>query len=323
MAKMHLTTIAASLALAATTASAGVFADFDADRNSRFIGGNANSSGEFLLAGYDLSGLATSNNGGILISDRHVLTAAHRPSGAYTFVGSDGVSRTYRAARNTVVQTLVDGSLRDSDILIATLDDDNNAGNGEGTGGVSEFIAPMPLLQATAADLNGRIQFVFDQNERVGRNRIVSRIIAEGETEESDLLVVMDDSGNRPTFATAYDFDTTANGGQGGLGGDEIGLVAGDSGHGSLFINDDGVLALLGSHYGVSELVDANTPVDEIPNYFSFSSLAGVDQYLPQITGIIAGDGAADSFSVVLVPEPTGLALLLAPAAALLRRRRA
>ena len=320
-----------ALAAAASPVAAGVFADYDPARHNRFVGGSAQAAGNvenptFLLGEYDLTGVGVGNVGGVLISDRHVLAATHFP-GSHAFVGADGNRRSFGAARrNSLTTTFTENGqsvTRASDIQIVLLDDDANPDT-PFAGLDLDLYSPVPILEATPDQIDGGVLFAYDQDDRAGRNLITGGRIVEGEQSQDvpGSLLIADGDGNLPTVVTAYDFDTNSNGGDRPVGnGDEIGLVGGDSGHASLFVTPDGTLSLLGSHYGVSEIVDPSTPTEDVPNYISFSSFAGIDLYLPQIRQIIQDDGASASFSTVLVPEPAAATLLLLPAAALLRRR--
>ena len=108
----------AALALGVVApASALTVNNYNATVNERFVSGFeagtpvANTSPAFALAGYDLSGVGwrTNNNdfAVTLISPEHFLTAAHVAPGVssnVSFLGSDGVVRTYTVASVTTLQ---------------------------------------------------------------------------------------------------------------------------------------------------------------------------------------------------------------------------
>lgn len=287
------------LGLAVSTRAA-VFESYTAAAHDRFLTGQAMASGNVhnptgLLGAYDLTAIGVGQRGGVLISDRHVLVANHFTAGSYAFVGGDGVRRSFSASGHTRLNTVNPGGpAGPSDIAIATL---NTPIDLTATG-----ITPMPLALSSFGGLEGRVIYAYDQQDRIGRNLITGGQTSEGE-DVPGVLLVADANGNNPTFVTAYDFDTQANGGTDGLGPDEVGLIGGDSGHASLIITDDGTLALLGTHFAVDR---PNPQPSE--NYISFSSFAA--PYLDQIQTVITADGG-QGFTTVGVPEPAAAAAVL------------
>lgn len=285
--------LAATPITPATPASAGVIDTYTPAVHDRFVGGEVMASGNvvnpsFLLADYDVSALGVSNNGGVLISDRHVLVANHFRSGSYAFVGADGVRRAYSVSGHTRLNTdNVGGPSGLSDIAIATLSTPINLS--------VAGLVPMPLARSSLENLEGRELFAYDQRDRVGRNVIDGGRTANGQTLPGTLLVT-DQNGNLPTYVTAFDFDTASNGGTGGLGRGEIGLIGGDSGHASMIVTPHGQLALLGAHFSV----DRENPQPS-ENYLSFSSI--VAPYLDQVVSLVTADGGLD-FSTALIAQP-------------------
>lgn len=272
-------------------AEAGIIADYIPSRHDRFVGGTVNASGNvanssFLLADYDLSGIGVGTNGGVLISDRHVLAANHFRGGSFQFVGSDGVRRSFNVDRYSTTTT--PGAPSASDVVIATLTTPVDlAGFG---------IAPMPLARSPLSRLEGMEHFVYDKENRAGRNLIDGGRLPSGATIPGVITVAADANNNQATVVTAYDFDTSTNGGTNGLGADETGVVAGDSGHPTLVVTPTGELAVLGTHFAV----DRENP-NRDQNYITFSSIAS--PYFDQIDSIVSGGGGV-GLSTAIIAGP-------------------
>ena len=254
---------------------------------------------DFILSGFDLSGIAVGDRGAVLISSTHYLTSAHYLTINPQFVGSDGVVRTYASAPSsnfTILQTTYfDGTstvTEDSDLVIAELASPIPASDG---------VTPLPLLSTDSAFFVGQTTYAFDQDDRAGRNLIDSVDIAG-----------FDEEPVRPTWSTFYDFDSSTNDGTDPLLPDEIGLTGGDSSHASLLIHD-GQLAALGTHFAVST---ENPTLDA--NYSSVSTLASA--YLEQIQAAVEADG--QSVSIIVVPEPAAGIAIAGVCGLLLSRRR-
>jgi hypothetical protein len=275
----------------AAPASAALFSAYNPAVHDRFTTGTTPNP-TFLLSGYDLSGIAYDPTAGggdprgsALISPLHVLTAWHHRPTTVTFLSTDGIVRTYAVAEWIQLTNGANGN----DVAIGRLGAE-----------VSDADNVNPLAIAVGPDdaFIGYDVYAFDQNNRAGRNII-------------DGIGVVNTTATNHTVSIGYDFDTATNGGTGGVGPDEIGLVGGDSGY-SAVVAVDGQLALVGAHFAVSE-----TPSMDV-NYWSFSTLAR--DYLDQINTIVTEDGY--TLSTIVVPEPSSLFLLGATSALLMLRRR-
>lgn len=261
---------------AGVSAQAGIFAAYDSTRHDRFSGG-VTPNPNFLLSGYDLSGIANdsavSAQGTVLISPQHVIAAWHYRPVNISFVGTDGVQRQYAVA----AWTRLPPSGQGSDVAIGRLASPVLP---------SDNINPLPIAIGPDSAFVGHELYAFGQNNQAGRNVI-------------DAIETVS-SGSDPTVTTAYDYDSYVNGGTGGVGDDEIGLVGGDSGHASLILFN-GQLGVLGTHFAVSE-----APSQTV-NYVNYSSLAR--DYLSQIDTIITQDG--QTYSTLFVPEPSGVVVVI------------
>lgn len=293
--------LAASVTIASTS-SAAIFDTFDSTRHNRFSSGTMPNP-TFLLDEADLSGLG---GRAALISPRHFITAAHTIGSlaipfTATFRGSDGTERSYTS---TVAQDLTTTFINDmgvittapSDVRVFTLSPGDI---------VAPEITPIAIALGSPGDFIGRELFALGQNNQAGRNVIDAVGVATFDNE------------SRPTVNTVFSFDTASNGGTGGLGGDEIGLISGDSGFQSLIVVN-GEVALLGAHFGISDPASAGLR----NQYDSFSSL--LSPYFDQLNAIVTADGQSlRTVSVVAIPEPaTALALIPITAWICIRRRR-
>ena len=158
-------------------------------------------------------------------------------------------------------------------------------------------VSPLSLVDGIAADIIGHEIVAFAAGNVAGRNIV------------DDVVRVSNNSQTIETFAIQFDFDTPANGGSGGLGDDEIGLVGGDSSHATL-IDIGGQQAIVGLNFGI-DLSGGQDPANG-DLYNSFSSL--VVPYLDQIDAITMTDGfTASRVTVTAIPEPTyGMFAILA-----------
>jgi hypothetical protein len=264
-------------------ATAAVIANFSSARHQRYITGTDPNPG-FLIDEALIRGIGV-NSRYALITPRHVMTAAHAGSGPIQFRGSDGVVRTYTSSvESDLLTPLIGGGTAASDIRIRTLD---------AAIPVSHGINPLAVADGNPLNLIGREFFVIGQNNQAGRNKI-------------DLVDIASFAGgSRPTAVVGYSFDTATNGGSGGLGDDETGLIGGDSGHPAL-IQFNGTMAVIGAHFGIS--VPSGNPADKV-RYDSFSSL--LSPYLDQVDTITQATGfSVTRLNITAVPEPSSLALV-------------
>ena len=330
----RLTAVALGLALSAAPAGAALIAGYNSDRHDR-------DGADFLLDGYDLTGVGVGSRGGILISDRHVLAATHFRGTTYSFQAADGTIVSRNVSTNRTLQTLLPaddpdapGSLADSDLTLVTLASPIDAL----TGVTPLSIASVGDPASASAELDGAEVFIYDQNNRVGRNLIDGGSLIVDPNDDPDQGPfrvtagpvelsrerLTDNPGpsnpGRGTYAIVYDYDLDTNGGVDGLGIDEIGLVGGDSGHAGLLVINGQVVAV-GPHHAILD-GDAMLPVDTDQPYLSLTTLAGLEMYRSQISSFVAADGGL-GLSYVAVPEPASLlALAGVGGLTLLRRRR-
>ena len=308
---------AVALLVIASTASAGLIADYEPMRHDRFLGpimdaGNV-ANPDALLAGYDLSGVGVGSRGGVLISDRHVLAAAHFSSNTtrFDFVNAAGVrvgisGQTKRELLQPVELDNGETELRASDVAIITLSRPITAADG---------LTPLPIGLCEDDIFADLPIFVGDQQNRFGRNIVDGGLVPGTDVTLPPFGVISYSDGRRPTSTIIYDYDTPSNGGTDGTGGDEIGLIGGDSGHAALTLAPGGELVVVGTHFAIA--AGDGGPGDDV-NYLNFTSIAG--DYRPQIDDIFAADGAVGA-AFVLVPEPAAALVAVPAALALLRRR--
>lgn len=300
MQRLFVIALLGSSLIGSSAASAAIFDTFDAGRHNRYLSGTTPNP-SFLLDEADLSGLG---GRAALISPRHFITAAHTVGSlalpfTATFRGSDGMVRSYTS---TMAQDLTTTFINElgmivtapSDVRVYTLSPEDI---------VAPEITPLAIALGSPGDFIGRELFAFGQNNQAGRNVIDA------------IGIAAFDGGNRPTINTVFSFDTVINGGSGGLGGDEIGLIGGDSGFQSLIVVD-GEVALLGANFGISN----PAAIAARNQYDSFSSL--LSPYFAQLNAIVTADGQTlRTVSVIAVPEP-GMAIALIPVALMLFVRR-
>ena len=277
---------------------AAVFADFDQTRHARFLpDGTPNPS--FIIDEGLLTGVG-SNSRAVLITPQHYVTATHAPTSAPVFRGSDGVTRTYSSTSITRLTTYnaIGAVIGLSDIQVHKLDAPIPTAHG---------VMPLAIFSGPASKLMGQEFLVVGQGNQMGRNVV------------DDTVTAVLDGGANPSHTISYTFDTDTNGGTGGLGGDEAGLIGGDSGHSAL-IQIDGQLGVLGTHYGI--IVPSGSSEAAGDFYTSFSTL--LTPYLDEIQTVVAADGQSIStidLSVTAVPEPSSI-MALAFLGVLLTRRR-
>ena len=303
---MHLPlsrTFAVSCFLLGSAPSAWALAvqGYDASVNERFVSGFSsgpivtNNSPEFILSGYDLSGVgwqtADDRFSVTLISDRHALTAAHiaPPVGtSVSFLGQDGVVRSYTVSAVTVLTF----NGRSSDAAFV------------------EFATPVDSTQitsyfglglATAADYEDLPVTLYGSKGRAGLNTI------EG-VGTFDLLPMPSGDGNVDSVIGYTDYDSVAGEAQG---------QDGDSGSPTFARMSNGDLAFVGLHSAIGSVSGTAITIDSMPLLASQN----------QINSLLAADsyGPWNYYTGGVVPEPAAAAGLLgglALACGLGRRRR-
>ncbi|MCA9135810.1 MAG: hypothetical protein KDB00_03600, partial [Planctomycetales bacterium] len=241
----------------------------------------------FLLDETQLSGVALQR--GVLITPKHFVTAAHIGATEATFRGTDGVERTYQSASWQALTTFVPGVGNvSSDIALHTL-----------TTEVDPSILPVPIVVGDLLGMVGQTLYAFDRQISAGRNVI------------DEIGIVEFTSGTGDSVAIRYSYDTDTNGGTGGLGADEIGLLVGDSGNAALMLID-GQVGLIGTHMGIDVPAGSNASAGDL--YSSFSTVVGA--YEDELQAIVSSQGySLRTINVTAIPEPTSfvcLAILLA-----------
>ena len=274
------------IGLADAPLRAAVFDSFDPVRHNRFLVGGDPNPAFFLASDFgvsldELTGVGL--NRAVLITPQHYVTADHAPTDAPMFRGSDGVVRTYATNSSLrLTTTLPDTSMALSDITIYRLTDPIPMAHG---------VQPLPIVSGNPNDLVGHTMFVIGESNQAGRNTI----------EESVIVSFAGDTS--PTLNVRYSFDTLTNGGTGGLGGDEAGLISGDSGFQAL-IQLNGQLAVIGTHMGI----DVSGGQDPLNGdlYNSFSTV--LTPYLDEINAFTGQDNfQATTLVVTAVPEPSSM----------------
>jgi hypothetical protein len=268
-----------------SVASSAIIDGFDPARHERFLSDETINPG-FLINESQLSGVAIQR--AILITPRHYVAAAHVSTDQATFRGSDGVRRTYQSVSSQRLLTKIpgEGSVG-SDIELHTL-----------ATAVDASIQPVPIVVGDFRALLGRTLFAMDLQSRAGRNTIDAIGVVEFRTGSSDSIAIQ------------FSYDTDSNGGTGGMGMDEIGLLSGDSGNAAL-IEIDGQIGLLGTHMGIDVPTGSSAVAGD--QYDSFSTLVGA--YEDQLNSIVTADGySLRTITVAAIPEPSSaipLAMLL------------
>jgi hypothetical protein len=213
-----------------------------------------------------------------------------------TFRGTDGVERTYQSASAQDLTTPIPGQPAEtSDIRLYTLGSD-----------VDPSIVPVPIVVGELGMLIGQTFFAIDAQMRAGRNVIDA------------IGVVEFENGGGDSWAIQFSYDTDTNGGTGGLGRDEIGLLGGDSGNAAL-IEIDGQIGLIGTHMGID--VPEGSDAGAGDRYDSFSTLVGA--YEDQLSSLVSAQGyTLRTLSITAVPEPAAVGFLLAVCATVSLGRR-
>lgn len=283
--------VACSSLLISGNVTAAIFAGYDSARHDRFLPGDIPNPG-FLIDESQLSGLALDR--GVLITPQHFITASHTVVPTISFRGTDGVVRTYNSDSSQSLLTAVigEGNVA-SDIRIHRI-----------AAPVDPSIIPLPVAIGAMPNFVGHEVLIYDQNGRAGRNVVAG------------VQQVEFGNGNSDTETIFFSFDTDANGGTGGLGGDEIRLVGGDSGHAAL-ISVNGQIGIIGAHMGIAFVEEAGSA----GLHFGFSTL--LSPYESQLNTIVGADGySISSLAVTAVPEPSSLTILTILSGCVLCRRR-
>ncbi|TWU07451.1 hypothetical protein [Stieleria varia] len=277
-------------------ASGAIISGFDPARHERFLmDGTANPG--FLVDESLISGIAVER--AVLITPMHYITAVHAGSTMPTFLGSDGNLHTYMSAGAVALTTTLPGGVVvDSDIALHTLTAPIPMADG---------VSPMAIIGGDPNDLIGHEFYVFSGDQRAGRNVV-------------DVVEVIEfDTGLRDSVAIGYSYDTPTNGGSGGLGIDEAGLLGGDSGNPATILID-GQMVLIGAHFGTD--VPMGSSANAGDRYDSYSTV--LSPYVDEIQTLVAVDGfSAQVISITAVPEPSvAAACWMTLAMVVLRRRR-
>ena len=279
----------------AVDGQAVIISGFDAMRHERFLGGGAPNPG-FLVDQNLITGVGLER--AILITPLHYITAVHAGSTMPTFYGSDGSLHTYQSAGSVALTTQLGGGMTaSSDIALHTLTAPVPLAHG---------VTPLAIADGSFSDFAGMEFFAFGANSRAGRNVI------------DGFSIVENQDGLLDSIAIRFSYDTMTNGGTGGLGIDEVGLLGGDSGNGAI-IQVGNQVGLIGAHFGILEPM-GNMAVNG-DRYDSFSTFLA--PYLPEIDTLVAADGhAVTRLSVSAIPEPSaGFVCTVFMAGLIVRRR--
>lgn len=249
---------------------------------------------DFLGQAFNWSGVGQAADGtwATMISPDYFVSAAHyHPGGGDVLTFYEGNDPSGPSHQYTVsswnYQTTYDGV--GSDLWVGKLTTPIPA---------SDHITYYPILALPdESDYVGQMIYVNGKPNRIGRN-IIDRITTAQEPDPPAAPY-------KNTVTMEYDYDPVN-----GLGADECYLISGDSG-GPSFVDAGGQLALVGIHY-----YNGGTPGPEDLGPISGDSF--VPYYIDQLDAHMGGE------SVILVPEPGTVWLLVAAAAAfaLARRRR-
>ena len=276
-----LTAVLCGLGCMQSNCDAAIIDGFAAVRHARFTAEGDPNSG-FFVDESQLSGLAYRS--AVLISPRHYVTANHIAGDTATFLGIDGIERTYMSSSSQRLLTNVVGEgLVGSDIRVHRLDNE-----------VDPAIRPLPIIVGSDAAFVGREVIAFEQHSWAGRNIIDA------------VEVVEFDNGTGDTNTIRFSYDTDTNGGTGGLGIDEIGLLSGDSGSTGLMMVD-GTLGIIGTHMGIDVPDGKNAGAGD--RYDSFTTV--LSGYEDQLTDILSADNyQLMKLSITAIPEPSFFVLL-------------
>lgn len=296
----------AILLAGAQTAHALIVEGYTPSANERFASAFpsapvANASAEFLLHGYDLSGVGWRDNNSAasitLVSPEHFLTAAHTAPAAgstVSFLGSDGVKRTYVVA---AVETLLFEG-RASDLTLGRLSaavDTTHITSYAGLylGDSAAIYADLPVA-------------MYGANGRVGLNTVADIGVV-------DLLPFGAGDTFRDSAIALTTRDTSPSSAQG---------QGGDSGSPSFVAISGGQLALWGIHSAIGTISGTELTIDSLPLFTAYSQ---IDNAL-QAAGYTGwGYYTSGVTTITAIPEPAAAASALGGltvALVALRRRR-
>lgn len=288
--------LAATLALAFPPASHALLVQgYDAEVNERFASGFpsapvANTDPDFLLAGYDLSGVGWRTNSTqfavTLISPEHFLTAAHVAPAAGSFVsflGTDGVVRNYAVESVSTLQY----NGQNTDLTLGRLIDPV----------ATDFITFYGglFLGNTAAAYRDMPVTLYGANGRIGSNTL-------DDVGNFDLLPFGGGNDTVDSVVSITDYDPVTGEAQG---------QGGDSGSPTFVRIVGNQLALFGIHSAIATAEGAQFTIDTLPLFTAY------DQINDRLIDDLYEDGWGFYVGGVVspIPEPASAAALLGAAA--------
>ncbi len=260
----------------------------DAATHNRFASGYAlapvaNPSPNFLLAGFDLSGIgwnaANPGQSFALVTPQHFVGAAHfgiGPGGTIDFVNSLGVKKSYTVEGGAVVGNAQGQA---SDLFLGRL---------------SAPIAPedrvnfLSITSLPEAMQIGSTAYLYGNAAKVGTSRITAF-----QDFGSDPATAGSGLNPSRTFSTVYRPFGAAN---------DARVEGGDSGS-PTFLIESGRLALAGVHGALGSV-----------GTLGFTTYTSYDTSVPFYTNQVNALLAADGYQLTVVPEPRTVVLLLAAA---------
>lgn len=290
--------LAATITLAfATSARALLVQGYDAGVNERFASGFAsapiaNTDPDFLLAGYDLSGVGWRTNSTVfavtLISPEHFLTAAHVAPGvgsSVSFLGTDGLVRTYTVASVSILQY----NGQNTDLTLGRLT----------APVVTNFITFYGglFLGNSTSNYQDLPVALYGANGRVGTNTI-------DDVGNLDMLPFGGGDGTVDSAVSITDYDPVTGEAQG---------QGGDSGSPTFVRIAGNQLALFGIHSAIATVGGTQLTIDTLPVFTAYN----------QINNTLITDGYQDGWGLYLggvvspstIPEPASVAAVLGTAA--------
>lgn len=276
--------------------------------NERFDSGFAsspvaNTSGSFIGAGYDFSGVgwqtAASAFSVTMITAQNFVAARHAapaPGSTVTFFNQDGLLKTYTVGTVSSI-TYNEASADASDLVVGTL-----------TAAIptADHVASYPILfnGTTPSGINlagygAPTMLVYGQGGRIGSNTIDGFV-------NGDLYPLGTPNGVTDSLYFHMDFDPVTGQAQG---------QGGDSGS-PTFATIGGSLSIVGVHSAIGTLGS---------NAATFDNFLAWPTILAQINDVAAASGQTVSLTVTAIPEPATGAVMagaLALGTVLWRRRR-